>query len=204
MNITIKNHFKKNDPILHAWMLKVGTLEIFTLLPTDKYFEKLCDTIVGQQLSGRAADTIFGRFKTLFKNGDINPEELLKIPHEKLRAAGLSNVKATYVKNLAQFAQLPQSPLLTLSALSDEEVITELTKVKGIGRWTAEMFLMFSLGRPNVFSHGDLGLRNAMKKIYGFKREPSKKRIESIVKKWSPYRTFASRILWKCLEIKTC
>ncbi len=202
MNDSIIRHFKENDPILHEWIHKIEKLEPFTPLTSDKFFARLCDDIVSQQLSGKAAATIFTRFESLFKNKHINPEELLKIPHEKLRAAGLSNAKANYVKNLAQHVIEGRLDLAKLPELDDEAIISALTQVKGIGRWTAEMFLIFSLGRGDVFSHGDLGLRNGLKKMYGFKREPSKKRIESIVKKWSPYRSFASRVLWKSLEIE--
>lgn len=202
MEKTFLNHFKKVDPILHEWILKIEAIPPITPLSTEQYFTRLCDDIVSQQLSGKAASTIFSRFVKLFKNETINPQELLQIPHEKLRSAGLSNAKATYVKNLAQHVIDGSLDLSKLPKLDDEAVITALTKVKGIGRWTAEMFLMFSLGREDVFSHGDLGLRNGLKKIYKFKREPSKKRIEAIVKKWSPYKSFASRVLWKCLEIK--
>lgn len=202
MNKLITDHFQTADPLLHEWILKIQKLPPFKPINPDRYFTRLCDDIVSQQLSGKAAATIFSRFNKLFNNDTITPDELLQIPHEKLRAAGLSNTKANYVKNLAQHVLDGSLTLDRLPKLTDEEVIAELTKVKGIGRWTAEMFLIFSLGREDVFSHGDLGLRNGLKKIYKFKREPSKKRIEAIVKKWSPYKSFASRILWKCLEIK--
>ncbi len=202
MKTTVAIHFQNADPILHTWILKIESLPPLPILQPNQYFTRLCDDIISQQLSGRAAATIFSRFIKLFKNEHINPQELVNIPHEKIREAGLSNAKANYVKNLAQHVIDGSLKLDRLTNLPDEEVITELTKVKGIGRWTAEMFLLFSLGRPDVFSHGDLGLRNGLKKIYGFKREPSKKKIEALIKKWSPYKSYASRILWKCLEIK--
>ena len=109
--------------------------------------------------------------------------------------------KVKYIKDLAQKTLDKTLDLSKLTNMTDGDVLTELTKVKGIGPWTAEMFLMFTLGREDVFSHGDLGLKNAIKKLYGFKKDPSKKQVEKIVNKWSPYRTFACRILWKSLEI---
>lgn len=199
MNKKIKNHFQKNDPILHAIIEQVMIEE---WEQNRDYFRALCSDIVGQQLSGKAADTIWGRFIKLIPQEKVTPENILTLPDQKIRNAGLSWAKVKYVKDLADKVKNKEVNLKKLSNLSNEDVIAELTKVKGIGPWTAEMFLMFTLGREDVFSHGDLGLKNAIKKLYGFKKDPTKKQVEKIVTRWTPYKTYACRILWKSLEIK--
>lgn len=198
MTKKILNHFKKNDPLLHTYALRVGQITLEKDHP-DNYFYRLCRSISGQQLSGAAAETIFSRFTKLFPNG-FNPKVILETPHEKIRSVGMSNSKVSYLKNLAQAVVDGSVDFEKIADLQNEEVILQLTKVKGIGPWTAEMFLMFTLGREDVFSYGDLGLKNGLKKIYGFKKNPSVKTIERIIKKWSPYKTYACRILWNSLE----
>lgn len=168
---------------------------------SNDYFSELCEIIINQQLSDKAAATIFARFKKLFPKEKIIPQVLLKLSDEKIRSCGTSNAKVSFLKDLAEKVLAEDLRFDGLDKLSDEKVITELIKVKGIGPWTAEMFLMFTLGREDVFSHGDLGLRNAIKKLYKFKKDPTKKQIEKIVNKWKPYRTYACRILWKSLEL---
>jgi DNA-3-methyladenine glycosylase II len=202
MDKKIIEHFKKVDSQLHALIAKIETLEQWHRKHHLDYFIELCGNIIGQQLSGKAADTIFARFEKLFDGKKISPENVLNIPDQKLRDVGMSWSKVKYVKDLAQKISDNELKLEELDNLKDEEVIKSLTKVKGIGPWTAEMFLMFTLGREDVFSHGDLGLKNAMKKLYKLKKEPARKQIEKIVEKWKPYRSYASRILWKSLEIK--
>ena len=202
VNKKIIKHFKKVDQVLHSVTEKIEALEVWEIKNPDDYFLELCSNIIGQQLSGKAADTIYGRFEKLFGKKKINPQNVLKIPDEKLRKAGMSWSKVKYVKDLAQKVKDRTLKLEKLDNMTDDDVISELTKIKGIGPWTAEMFLMFTLGREDVFSNGDLGLRNAIKKLYKFKKEPTRKQIEKIVEKWKPYRTYASRILWKSLEIK--
>lgn len=199
----ILDHFKKNDPLLFGYALKVrNDIKSF---PTKKekpenYFLRLCRSIISQQLSGASAEAIFSRFIKKYPAG-LTHQSILNTPDEQLRALGLSTGKTKYLKNLAQALVDDQYFLSKLDQLSNELVIEELTKIKGIGPWTAEMFLMFTLGREDVFSHGDLGLRNGLKKIYGFKKDPSLKTVERIIKKWSPYKTYASMILWESLEI---
>lgn len=177
-------HLKKADPVLYEVALKIKNIEEIT--PSKNYFESLCESIVSQQLSIKAADTIWNRAKA--KIGAITPKNVLRVPDQELRDCGLSWAKIKYIKDLASrdldFSKIDQ--------MADEEVIKHLTQVKGIGPWTAEMFLIFTLGRPDVFSAGDLGLKNAIKKIY--KTSPD-------VSVWSPYRSYASRILWKSLEL---
>lgn len=194
----VKNHFKKYDPVLYSYFKKT---EAFEVEPVENLFEELCASIISQQLSGKAADTIFAKFKALFPKKNITAKKLLKIPGAKVRKAGTSWAKVKSLKDLAQKTRKKEVHLEKLFEMPDEEVIQELTKVKGIGPWTAEMFLMFALGRKDVFSYGDLGLKKAMQKLYGFKQMPTQKQIEKIVSKWSPYRTYASRVLWKSLEL---
>jgi DNA-3-methyladenine glycosylase II len=126
----------------------------------------------------------------------------LALTHEKIRAVGLSNAKASYVRNLAEAVVCGDLPITLFDSMSDKEVFDRLTKVKGIGPWTAEMFLMSSLGREDVFSFGDLGLKKALKKIYGFKNEPTKKEVEELICRWSPYKTYAALVLWASLGLE--
>lgn len=200
MNDQIRKHFQNVDPILFETIKQIGELEHILARNADVYFIALTEEIISQQLSGKVADVIFKRFIHLFPNQLITPEYLLTTPHESLRSVGMSNAKARFVKDLSQKVVSKELILEKLAALENEEVISELIKVHGIGRWTAEMFLMFSLGREDIFSHGDLGLKNAIKKLYNLPN-PSKSDIEKLSLKWSPYRTYACRILWKSLEI---
>ena len=200
MNQKIITYFKKNDPILFSSIKKIGPIKALKPAPPSHYFLHLCKEIVYQQLSGKAAATIFSKFENLFPQKKITPKLVLKIPLKKLREAGLSNSKAQYLKNLAQAVKQKELDLKTLKTDSDSEVIKKLIKIKGIGPWTTEMFLMFTLGREDIFSHGDLGLRNAIKKLYDFKRRPSENQVEKISKKWSPYKTYACLILWKSID----
>lgn len=200
----IKIHFKKVDPIFYKVIEKVYKIHgdrIFKLEKKELLFNTLVESIVSQQLSVKAGDTIFGRVLDLLPKRKLTPENILKIKDEDLRKAGLSNNKVKYFKDLAQKIKDKEVNLEKLDQLSNEEVIAELIRIKGIGKWTAEMFLMSALGRQDVFSHGDLGLKNAIKKIYGFE-EYKVEVVEEIVIKWSPYRTYAAKILWRSLEFK--
>jgi len=192
----IKNHFKKVDPILYAAIKELYLLE--KVAPKD-YFAKLCGQIINQQLSDKASNTIYERFQKLYSNGEITAKHTLKLTHQEIRATGTSNAKVRFIKSLAEKMVNKEVQLDKLDNLTDEKVISELTKIKGIGPWTAEMFMMFSLARTDIFSHGDLGLRKAIKKLYGFQKEPTRKQIEKITKKWSPYRTYACTVLWQSL-----
>lgn len=195
----ILKHFQKTDPVLFTVAQKVE-LNIYSQIKPEDYFRELADSIVSQQLSGKAATTIFNRFLDLFPKRNLNPKAVLKIPDEKLRGVGLSRAKASYIKDLAAKVLDGTIELSHLQDLDDEKVIEELVAVKGIGRWTAEMFLMFTLGREDVFSAGDLGLMNGIKKLYGIEK-PTKEQLLELESKWKPYRTTASRILWKSLTI---
>ena len=192
-------HFKRNDPILHSVALSV---ELKELVKPNDYFVDLVESIISQQLSGRAADTIFGRLKKLFPKGKITPKYLLKISDQAIREAGISFGKIKYIKGVAQKIANKELDLRKLENMADKEVIEELVKIKGVGPWTAEMFLMFTLVREDIFSAGDLGLQNAIIKHYKLKGKPTREKLLKISSKWSPHRSLASRILWKSLEIK--
>ncbi len=199
MPTKVLDHFKKVDPILYKVIKEIGELEPRKSFEKKDYFVNLVESIISQQLSGKAADTIFGRFKNLFPRKTIIPSAVLKLEKLKIRNAGISYSKIKYIKDLSLKAQNREINFDGLVNLPDSDVISELTRVKGIGKWTAEMFLMFTLNRPDIFSHGDLGLNNAIKKIY--KREKYDiEEIEKIVSVWSPHKTYASRILWKSLN----
>lgn len=189
------NHLKK-DPVISQLIEKLD--EPIPAQEVNLYLDIL-DSIVSQQLSVKAAATIFKRFIALFSSPVPSPQEILQKSDEELRSAGLSYQKIKYIKSLAQAIQDKSLDLEKLKSLSDEEVIVELTKIKGIGRWTAEMILIFSLQRQDVFSVGDLGLRTAVATLYNVNREDLKT-IEEISKSWSPYRSLASRYLWKSLD----
>lgn len=197
MNTKIIVHFQTVDPILYSLVKRYPSLKTITKEKSSDYFKNLCREIIGQQLSGKVADIIFDRFEKLFQKKLVTPKRVLSLSEEILRGTGMSWSKTRFILDLAQKVISTLVPLDTLDQLPDHEVIGELTKVKGIGPWTAEMFLMFTLGREDVFSFGDLGLRRAIQKLYGFKKEPSIKQMEKIVTKWKPYRTYAARILWR-------
>ncbi|PIT88857.1 MAG: DNA-3-methyladenine glycosylase 2 family protein [Candidatus Levybacteria bacterium CG10_big_fil_rev_8_21_14_0_10_36_7] len=190
------NHFKKTDPILFEAASKIKVIELQVYKDP---FVRLTRSIVGQQLSVKAAATIYGRFEALLKN-QITPQKILKTSDEKLRGVGLSFQKIKYLKDLSEKVKSKEINLNNLESLPDEEISIQLIKVKGIGLWTIEMFLMFHLGRPDIFSNGDLGLRNAIQKLYKLKNKPTEKQLLKITKKWSPFRTYASMILWRSLD----
>lgn len=193
------DHFEKHDPVLFEVAKKFGGLKPYQVRKSEDYFSDLCKAIVGQQLSGRAAETIWKRIILLFPENKITLEGVLKVKGHRLRKAGLSWAKIKYVKDLAEKVRDKLVQLNKLDQFSDQEIIFELTKVNGIGPWTAEMFLMFTLGRPDVFSYGDLGLHKAICKIYNL-QSPSREQIENITLCWSPYRSFACRVLWQSLD----
>jgi DNA-3-methyladenine glycosylase II len=191
---------KKADPVLGVAIKKI---KLKLHRGDENYFRSLCEAILSQQISVAAADTITARFCALFPGKDFpEPEQVLRAPISKLRKAGVSRQKIAYIKDLAKAIKTGQLDIKDFSRHTDEEVIVALTRVKGIGQWTAEMFMMFSLNRPNVFSAGDLGLQNAIKKLYGLRRHPDKKKMERISKAWHPHRTLAARYLWASLKIE--
>lgn len=164
----------------------------------------LCASIISQQLSVKVADTIYNRFLLLFDGKQPTAKQILEMAPETLRSIGLSNAKVQYVKNVAAFDLEKGMEWKKLNKMSDDEVISYLTEIKGVGTWTVEMLLMFALGREDVFSPGDLGLQNAMMAIYKLDKTDKKKFMQDILKisaKWSPYRTYASIHLWRWKDL---
>ena len=199
MLMQVLGHFKKVDPLLAKVALKIGKVEL-RWRPGHDFFMTLCNTIISQQLSDKVATVITNRFENLFA-GYVSAEEVIKIDPESLRQAGMSGSKVKFIKSLAQAVVEKQIDLPGLVNLTNEEVMQELIKLPGIGPWTAEMFLMFSLGRKDVFSVGDLGLKRAIQKLYRLEAEPSKQELLDISQKWSPYRSYACLVLWKMMDL---
>jgi DNA-3-methyladenine glycosylase II len=193
------NHLKKADPVLRAIIERVGPCRM-EFGPAE--FSSVAEAIVYQQLNGKAAVTIFKRFAAL-AGEPITPEGILKLTDAQLRSVGLSKQKSAYLKDLAAKTASGLLDFSRLPELSDEEVIKHLTQVKGIGVWTAHMFLMFSLRRPNVLPTGDYGVQVAVKKHYKKRKLPKPKDMEKIARAWEPYRSVACWYMWRSLDIKT-
>jgi 3-methyladenine DNA glycosylase/8-oxoguanine DNA glycosylase len=193
------NHLKKSDPVLRTIIERVGPCRIEFGVPE---FCSLAEAIVYQQLYGKAAVTIFKRFAAL-AGEPLTPEGILKLSDEQLRSVGLSKQKSAYLKDLAAKTAGGLLDFSRLPDLTDEEVIQHLTQVKGIGVWTAHMFLMFSLRRPNVLPTGDYGVQMAIRKHYKKRKLPKPKDMEKIAKAWEPYRSVACWYMWRSLDIKT-
>jgi len=192
-------HLKKSDPVLRAIIERVGPCRM-EFGPAE--FSSVAEAIVYQQLNGKAAVTIFKRFAAL-AGEPITPEGILKLKDAQLRSVGLSKQKSAYLKDLAAKTASGLLDFSRLPELSDEEVIKHLTQVKGIGVWTAHMFLMFSLRRPNVLPTGDYGVQVAVKKHYKKRKLPKPKDMEKIARAWEPYRSVACWYMWRSLDIKT-
>jgi DNA-3-methyladenine glycosylase II len=193
------NHLKKCDPVLCAIIERVGPCRMEYGVPE---FCSLAEAIVYQQLNGKAALTIFKRFAAL-AGEPLTPNGILKLRDEQLRSVGLSKQKSAYLKDLAAKTAAGLLDFSRLPELTDEEVIQELTQVKGVGVWTAHMFLMFSLRRPNVLPTGDYGVQVAIRKHYKKRKLPKPKDMEKIAKAWAPYRSVACWYMWRSLDIKT-
>jgi DNA-3-methyladenine glycosylase II len=160
---------------------------------------RLCASIMSQQLSTKVAAVIFKRFLELYGKKEPSPQQIIDTPHEMLRGIGLSNAKVTYIKNVARFAIDQGMDMKKLSGMSNEEVIEYLVPIKGVGRWTVEMLLMFTLGREDVFSPDDLGIQNGIAGIYKVDKTDKKKLRENMFRissKWTPYRSYACLYLW--------
>lgn len=197
MNKKIKQHFQKADPLIFGLIEKIKNIE--KLQTSENYFSDLCEIIINQQLSDKAASTIFVRFKKLFPKGNINATNLLNLSDSSIRRAGISWSKVTYLKDLAQKTKAKVIDLKHITLLTDEQMKKQLTLVKGIGNWSVEMFMMFSLGKEDIFSAGDLGLKKAIVKLYKLSKEPNEKELETISQKWSPFKTYACKLLWRSL-----
>jgi DNA-3-methyladenine glycosylase II len=167
--------------------------------PADAY-GALLRSIIGQQLSVKAARSIFGRFTELYGGRTPTPAEILETDPETLRSVGFSRAKANYVRDLAAKVEAGDLHLDGFEDMSDERVIEELTQVKGLGRWTADVFLMFHLGRPDVLPVGDQGIRRAVERLYGLEEIPDAETLERLGERWAPYRTLASLYLWESLD----
>ena len=193
-------HLRNVDPVMAGVIERVGRC---TLAPRTEWthFDALVRSIVFQQLSGKAATTIHGRVLALVGEGTEAPARIVATPHEKLRAAGLSTQKANYLRNLAEHVIDGSLPVESLDQLSDDEVITALTQVKGIGRWSAQMFLMFRLGRPDVLPELDLGVQKGIQKAYRMRKLPTPKQVLKRGERWAPYRTIGSWYMWRILEL---
>jgi DNA-3-methyladenine glycosylase II len=194
-----------SDPVMAALVERVGEIDLETRLrrrseerPADAY-GALLRAIVGQQLSTKAARTIYLRVLDLFDGATPAPERLLEASEEDLRGAGLSGRKVEYVRDLASHVLSGELELEELDRLSDEEVIEEIVAVRGLGEWTAEMFLIFHLERPDVLSGGDLGIRKAVRIEYGLEEMPAPQRVLEIGEPWRPHRSLASLYLWESL-----
>jgi DNA-3-methyladenine glycosylase II len=196
------DHLRASDDTLARVIDELGPLDLEARVrgrPSDAY-GALLRAIVGQQLSVKAARTIYERFIGLFDGRTPTPEELLEIEPDALRAAGLSGAKARYVRSLAEHVISGELELERLDELSDERVTAELVAVKGLGQWTADMFLIFHLGRPDVLPVGDLGVRRAVERLYGFEALPSAAELEALGERWRPWRSLASLYLWESLD----
>lgn len=191
-------HFDRVDPRIAQIMPTVNFGDWFEDHPSEDHFFNLTRNIIYQQLAGKAASTIFGRFEKLI-GGKVGPEQVLQFDDLAFRDVGLSWAKAKYVRDLATKVASREIDLTKLSIMSDEEVIAQLTRVKGIGRWTAEMFLLGTLHRENIFSYGDLGLKNGFAKLYGV-TDPKPSDIEQVINVWEPYKSYGSICLWHFLD----
>jgi 3-methyladenine DNA glycosylase/8-oxoguanine DNA glycosylase len=195
-------HLKRVDPVMADVIEKVGRYRGWPE-SGGSHFDAVARSIVFQQLSGKAAGTIHGRFQGLYGGRTPLPAELTQTSDEQLRAIGLSRQKSAYLKDLATRVAAGDLPIETLHELTDDEIIASLTQVKGIGRWTAQMFLMFRLGRLDVLPDLDLGIQKGIQKAYRLRKLPPPERVKKIGAKWAPYRSVASWYLWRLLDTPT-
>jgi DNA-3-methyladenine glycosylase II len=193
------NHLKKSDPVLRGIIERVGPCRMEFGEPV---FHSLAEAIVYQQLNGKAAVTIFKRFAAL-AGEPVTPDGIVKLSNEQMRSAGLSKQKSAYLRDMAERAIRGELDFSRLPEMTDEEVIKHLTQVKGVGVWTAHMFLMFTLKRPNVLPTGDFGVQMAIKKHYNKRKMPKPLQMEKLAKPWEPYRSIACWYLWRSLDVKT-
>ena len=205
MSAKARKALAASDPTMAALVERIGKIDLATRLerrqeerPADAY-GALLRAIVGQQLSTKAARTIYLRVLELFGGATPSPEQLLDASEEDLRACGLSGRKTEYVRDLAAHVIGGELELDRLEELSDEEAIEEIVAVRGLGQWTAEMFLLFHLERPDVLSGGDLGIRKAVQIEYGLKEMPAPQKVLEIGEPWRPHRSLASLYLWESL-----
>ncbi|HJQ08286.1 MAG TPA: DNA-3-methyladenine glycosylase [Candidatus Saccharimonadales bacterium] len=193
-------HLRVHDPVLTPIIKHAG---LCTIRPHRNYYQELVDSIISQQLSVKAARTIEKRFRALFAGPEFpSPEAILTKNIDELRSTGLSRGKASYVRDLAQRVVDGKVRFDHLDGLSNEKVIKELTAVKGIGEWTAHMFLIFCMGRTDILAHGDLGVRSGIQKLYGLDRLPSPQEVTATAAEnnWHPYESIACWYMWQALD----
>jgi len=193
------NHLKQSDPVMAAIIERIGPCRMEYGPPE---LHSLAEAIVYQQLNGKAAVTIFKRF-TALAGEPLTSVGIQRLTDEQMRSVGLSKQKSSYLRDMAERAARGQLDFSKLHRLPDEEVIKHLTQVKGVGVWTAQMFLMFTLKRPNVLPTGDFGVQMAMKRHYNKRKPPKPAQMEKIARPWEPYRSIACWYLWKSIDIKT-
>ena len=189
--------FLKKDPKFAKIIMQVGD---YNLKITKNRYQSLVEAIISQQLSGSVANSIIKKFRKLYKSKFPKPSDVTKTSDSKLHTTGLSKMKIVYIKELSKKIESKKLNMRKISTQSDEQVIEVLTDVKGIGRWTAEMFLIFSLGRLDILPVGDLGLKKGIQSMYSLKELPQKEQIEQLAESWKPYRTVATWYLWKSLQ----
>jgi len=198
MPLSFHHHFRKRDPLLHAAIKQIGP---YKLKPSRDRFGMLVRSIISQQISVGAARSIRQKLELLVGDAGITPAAIVSQPADKLRAVGLSQQKASYLVDLAGKVNSGEVQLSRIGRLNDEAVIAELTQIKGIGVWTAQMFLIFALGRPDVFPIDDFGVRAAIAKLYGYDEHPPKARLLEIGQTWSPFASIGSWYCWRYLEL---
>ncbi len=190
-------HLSRSDRVLARVIKKVGPIKVD---PPDDYYEHIVGSIIYQQISGRAGDSILKKFRSLYNGRIPSPKRFLATPEKKVRGAGVSPQKYSYLVDLCTRIQDGKLELSKFESMDDEDIIEELDEVRGIGRWTAEMFLMFSLGRTNIVPRDDLGIKNAIMRVYGLKSHPSGSKFSELAEKWTPYGTIASLYLWRSVD----
>ena len=190
----------RRDPVLAVIIKKHGPCALGAARDRFDHFAMLVRAIVFQQLSTKAATTIHSRLLEALPGGTLTPAALAAVTEAQMRSAGISRQKAAYLRDLSEKVASGSVPLHAVDTMTDEEVIAALTQVKGIGRWTAEMFLIFRLQRPDVLPLGDLGILNAIQKAYGLRKKPTPARMLKLGESWRPYRSIASWYLWRSLE----
>lgn len=199
MHEPIVAHFKNVDRKIYNLSQQFDPSLWAKVSDSHNYFENLCHSIANQQLSVKAAATIWQRLITLLNEQPFTPEVLVSHSVESLRSIGLSRPKAGYILGISQAALDGKIDFESLDQYSNGDIIKKLTELKGVGVWTAEMFLMFTLNRSDIFSTGDLGLKRAIEKLYD-QKDPSIEKLLEISLPWAPYRTYASRLLWLSLD----
>ncbi len=193
----ILTHFDERDAVMACVIRRMGP---FKLKRNQNYFQVLCKAIVGQQISTKAAESITHRFQNLFTGARPTPKKVQGLPEKQLREVGLSSQKVKYMKDLsAKFLDGSVRPH-RMAYQDNEEIIKQLTGVYGVGRWTAEMFLIFSLNRMDVLPVGDLGLRAGVKQLYNMRAMPTPDRVRAVGKKWQPFETVATWYIWRSLD----